>query len=871
MSKPTELPSPGDPQALYIVDLSGYIFRGYYGLPPLSNSRGEPTGAILGTVTMLMKFLRQQEPQNIVLALDSKKPSFRKEVYSDYKANRPAPPEDLESQIQRVMQIMDAFQFRRLIQPGAEADDIIATLVDQAVGGSTKVVIVSADKDLLQLVSNNVMMYDTMRDKVYGIAETQKKLGILPHQVGDYLALVGDTSDNIPGVPSVGPKTAASLLNEYGNISTLYARLDEVTRKALKQKLLAHRADVELSRELVELKRDLDLGVRPEEFAYAGPNVTELKRLFLELEFTRLLDDLSSAEPSTAKLPQVQAGSAADMLRRIHESAPDAVLTLDVWQQEETSYISLGDVEDEQLPLLAIPVTDDNLEDLRAGARALIESQKRTAVVTDLKAAAQRFALLEHASTQVFDLRLVSYLVAVERRDHSLAGLAREFLNMDIGSEVRPPHDAAALRFAVQRTAYLALRKQLEDYGLAKLYAELELPLRLVLAQIEAEGVLIDLSFLRDLSQKLTAQLEKLVQQCWELAGEEFNVGSPRQLEVVLFDKLKLPVVKRTRTARSTDHEVLEELAGQHSLPKVILEQRSLSKLLNTYVDALPHAVDEATGRVHTRLNQTVAATGRLSSSDPNLQNIPIRDAVGRSIRSAFIPRQDWWIFSADYSQVELRVMAHLSRDPILVDAFLNNVDVHQRTACALFDVEPDDVTSEMRGRAKTVNFAVIYGQSAFALAKNLKISRAEASHYINAFFAQYHVVRDYLDHVLLDAKESGVVYTMLGRRRALPDLQSKNRVLRAAAERVARNTPLQGTAADIIKLAMLKIHRRFRAETLASQMILSVHDELVFEVHPDEREKVETLVVGEMEGAAELRVPLLVETGWGKSWGEAH
>ncbi len=908
MSVVAKLPPPGDPRALYVVDISGYVFRAYHALPPLQSPQGEPTHAVLGVTTMLQKLIEDQRPALIAVAMDSKGRSFRHELFPEYKATRPLAPPDLGQQVARLREIIEAFAIPMLHIEGVEADDLIATIARQARAADLQVVIVSADKDMLQLVGEQVVMYDTGRQLVYGVEETQTKLGVPPDRVRDYLALVGDTSDNVPGVPSVGPKTAATLLTQFGTLDGIYAGLEQLGKKAVREKLEAHRDKAYLSRELVTLRSDLDIGFDLALLTRKEPDHARLQALYRELGFVRLIQELpdaANAAPAAPVVPLEPATPAALVTSEAELAALEQQLTaaeqvlLSV-VADETHTVRAGIVgfviAVDDTPPVYVPVGHTYLghpdqlplERVLAALKAALEGDAPKKLCVDAKR--DLILLAQHGIDLqgiAFDAKLASYLADAERHGHSLRELAAEFSLPDLSSasawlsasskegssqlEVERAAELTAEATRAMRTIHPRLIGKLTDLGCEPLLHDLELPLARVLSELERTGVLVDVRRLVRLSGELAQQLVALEKRCTELAGHEFNVGSPRQLEAILFDQLKLPVIKRTKTARSTDADVLEELAIHHELPAAILEHRTLAKLKSTYLDALPREIWPRTGRIHTDFRQTVAATGRLSSSEPNLQNIPIRSEVGRQIRDAFVAREGFRVMSADYSQIELRVLAHLSHDEELVSAFSTDTDVHVRTARAIFGVPEAEVTREMRAQSKTVNFAVIYGQTQFALARNLRIERQEAARYIKAFFEQYAGVRKYMVRVVDEARLSGVTRTLLGRVRKLPDLLSRNRVQREAAERVARNTPIQGSAADIIKLAMVAIAERMRSQKLESRMLLTVHDELVFEAPRDEEQTLEKLVVECMESAIALDVPLRVDRGWGDSWGAAH
>jgi DNA polymerase-1 len=894
------LPDKGDPKTIYVIDISSYVFRAYHALPPLSNSKGEPTHAVAGVSSMLLKLLREREPHTLIVAMDSKGPTFRKEMFEAYKANRPPAPPDLQQQMERVREIVEAWGMSPLEAPGFEADDIIATLVREAREKGLRVVIVSADKDLLQLVGDDVVMYDTMRGKVFGPAETHEKFGVGPEQVRDLLALMGDSSDNVPGVPSVGQKTAAKLLNEHASLEGIYENLESITRKALKQKLGDHRDEALLSRDLVSLRDDVPVDSAAVTRAYGGGNTAALRSLFSELELTRVLAQLEPAPVVEGHYDTISdmAGliRAASAIRDTGSFALYTVMDVDdpvraelvgvalSWVEGVAAYIPLGHryigapdhLSWEQAGPVLVPILQNSLiPKLTLSKRETVFWARREVTLRGVR----------------FDPSIASYLLDPARHAHKLEDVARQELDGELSDEasVRGKGKKAltwdevevepVAQYANERADYThrlseLLTPRMHEGEFERLFFDIELPLSNVLATMELNGIRVDTELLAELSAEAQKELERLHAKCTELAGHEFNVSSPRQLETILFDELGLQPekIKKTKTGvRSTDQGVLEELAAMHPLPQAILDYRSVSKLKSTYLDALPEEVNPATGRIHTRYNQLVAATGRLSSSDPNLQNIPIRTEMGRRVREAFVPAEGWSMLSADYSQIELRVLAHLSRDPALVDAFSRGDDVHVQTACALFGVTPDEVTKEMRGQAKTVNFAVIYGQTQFALARNLKIERSEAKRYIDAFFDQYAGVAEFLDQVVEDARANGFVTTLLGRRRTLPDIRSRNHNLRAGAERIARNTPIQGTAADIMKVAMVLIQKDMDKRQLQSRMVLTVHDELVFEAPPDEQPALEALVLEHMQQAVPLSVPLPVESGWGDNWGAAH
>lgn len=920
----TRLFASGTPGVLYLIDLSGYVFRAYHAIAPLTSPSGEPTQAVFGTVNMLERLVRQQRPELLAVAMDSRTKTFRKELYPEYKANRPPPPEDLPQQMRRCFEIIDAFGVPVFQEDGVEADDLIASAVRAAREHSIKVVIVSADKDLMQLVGPDVLLWDTFRDRVFGEEEVEARYGVSPAQMRDLLALMGDSSDNVPGVPSVGPKTARDLLQRYQTLEGVYEHLGELTRKKLKEALETNHESALLSQKLVTLKEDCELDFTPEKLAYRGRATDTLRALYTELGFTRHLTGLdrealeakdgqgpprgpteggsttaSSAEPTVQQATvettyclvtdkdALAAWSAAakaagsfsldvvtkkpDMTRGALVGIALATATgkaayIPLGHQLLTNQLKLADVQEAFLALFASSDAEKSCHDL-----------KRTSVV--LQRAGFDF------SGGTFDSLLAGYLLDPDT-PHTLEALAQKHLGIvpadptsvarGSGRKARtfdniPPEELA--EFACERADLsLRLRAPLEaalaEQTLSELMNTVELPLSRVLANMELDGVLVDPAVLRTLGVTVDAELTELEKAAQDIAGEEFNVHSPRQLEKLLFDQLGLKPLKRTKTARSTDAATLEALQDEHELPKLILDIRQLAKLKSTYIDALPELIDEKTGRIHTQWRQAVAATGRLSSTDPNLQNIPIRSELGRTIRSAFVAPPGQQVISADYSQIELRVLAHLSQDPVLLEAFRTGEDIHTRTAVEIFEVPAEELTAEHRRRAKAVNFGVIYGQGDSGLAKSLGIHRAEASSFIAAYFRRYQGVREFMERTLTEARAGGGVRTLLGRHRLIPDLTSGNRARRLAAERIAMNAPIQGSAADILKLAMLALREPVVA---GARMVLTVHDELVFEVPEGSVTDAVPRIRTAMEGAFELAVPLVVDVGHGANWKAAH
>jgi DNA polymerase-1 len=932
----TALFEAGALDVLYIVDLSGYVFRAYHAIAPLNSpATGEPTQAVYGTVSMLEKLVRTRRPAMLAVAMDSKTPTFRKDIYAEYKAHRPPQPPDLGQQMTRCREVVDAFAIPVFQQDGFEADDLIASAVAQARTRAWRVVIVSADKDLMQLVGDDVVMWDTMRDKVFGPPEVVERFGVPIPLVRDWLALTGDSSDNIPGVPSVGPKTATELLNLHGSLDGIYVNIDRIERKALREKLREHQDAARLSQHLVSLRADVPCAFEAEALRYGGRDVERLKVLYRELGFTRQFAALESepepALPAAAVKARAPGGEQTGFAfaAEAPKAGANASSSSEPVARVEEPIRTIFDAEELERARAAIAggnfaiVVETSTPDLfrgtvvgiglsaESGTWYLPLGHRYVGAPAELGVAAVRAALgpvfgnaavpkLCHDGKQVqvaleragipldglaFDTMLASYLddpealhdlVEVSIRELGVAvsdprALVPKVKGRESGFDEVPVDDAVKVvgaRASAVRRLSARLAEKLHEERLSDVLSTIELPLSGLLAQMERTGVLVDSEQLRILGQRVEKQLVALELEAHGAAGRAFNVNSPRQLEGLLFDELKLKHMRRTKTSRSTDADTLEALAEQHALPKVVLEIRQLSKLKGTYIDTLPTLLHPETKRIHTRWEQAVAATGRISSSDPNLQNIPIRSELGREIRAAFVAPPGHLLVSADYSQIELRVLAHLSKDPVLVDAFQSGQDVHTRTAIEVFGVKPDEVTSEMRRRAKAVNFGVIYGQGDSGLAKSLGIPRAEAASFIAAYFRRYEGVRRFMSEVLETARAAGSIRTLFGRRRMVPDIRNENRARRLAAERIAMNTPIQGTAADLLKLSMLAFRE---PPTPGARMVLTVHDELVFEVPEAEVDLASERIRAAMESVHTLEVPLVVDVGRGKNWSEAH
>jgi len=895
-SATTRLPPPGS-RALYIIDLSNHVHRAYHGIAPLSTTKGEPTHAVMGTVMMLQRVVGERRPEMVAIAMDSKEKSWRKELDPRYKANRPPAPPDLIPQLERCEQIARAYNIPIYRIEGLEADDLMASLVARADKEGVPVVIVSTDKDLMQLVHDGderVLLWDTMHNKVYGPAEVQEKLGVRPSQVVDYLALVGDSSDNVPGVRSVGPKTATELLAQFGTLEGIYAHLPEVKRDKLREKLAEHEVDARLSRRLVDLERNAPIDWDDAHLRWGGANVSELRALFTELELGRMLDrlppppvvarsytllsDLAALDAAIARAKEkkqvaVEAyGSGPDPMRAdvigvALSTAPGEGLYAPIGHR----YLGVP----KQLPW----------PEVRARLAALLGDPSVRKIGTDLKTT--EVLLARHGvdlGEPTWDVSIASYILDPEL-DADIGEIARRELNYGIPAlpqklgeleslEVEKVTDVAGARVEACSSGASRLMPKVTVEKLGPLMDDVERPLARVLAKMEMAGVLVDVAVLEGLGKKADVELRALEEKGREIVGRDFSIRSRDQLEAILFDEIGLPSKKRTaKGGRSTDAEVLEEL--DHPLAHVVLEHRELDKLKGTYLDALPRCVNPATGRIHTRFEQTRAATGRLSSRDPNLQNIPVRTELGREVRKAFVAPPGHKLVCADYSQIELRVLAHLSRDPVLLETYAKDEDVHVRTASLIFDVPIEAVTADQRRAAKTINFGVIYGMGEAALARQIDVKRDVAARFIEAYFRRYEGVARFMHDTVEAARRGEAVRTVLGRRRFLPNLKNANRALRAEAERIAKNTPIQGTAADILKIAMVRLGAMGAPEACGAvvpgaRMVLTVHDELVFEVPDAKVEEAKARVREVMAGAMKLDVALVVDVGAGVNWAEA-
>ena len=917
---------------LILVDGSSYLYRAFHALPPLTNSKGLPTGAVKGVINMMRRLQKDYPESTLVVVFDAKGKTFRDDMYSEYKANRPPMPDDLRLQIEPIHNIIEAMGLPMLVIDGVEADDVIGTLAIQATAISQPVVVSTGDKDIAQLVNEYITLVNTMTNAVLDHDGVVEKFGVPPELIIDFLALLGDKSDNIPGVPGVGEKTALGLLQGIGGLDEIYQRLDEVAgldfrgAKNMAPKLEEHKELAYLSYLLATIKTDVEMPLNISQLHNQAPNQERLAELFDQLEFkswvTELSAEDSAARPSSA-VGQIDTPAVEIAVKPVQANIVkdyQIVLTeahLKDWIEKiKAAELIAVDTETTSLDYMIadlvgisvavepgeaayIPFGHDYLgvpeqlsrELVLAAVKPLLEDPSIKKVGQNLKYDMSIFAQHGIALQGIeFDTMLESYVLDSVATRHDMDSLAEKYLGEQtikfadvagkgagqltfnqIALEIAGPYAAEDADITLR--LHQVLWPQVSAHtSLGKVFTDIELPLVPVLSRIERTGALVDDTLLFQQSQELALRLAELEREAWDLAGQEFNLASPKQLGDILFTKLEIPILKKTaKGAPSTKEEVLQELALDYPLPKVLIEHRGLAKLKSTYTDKLPVMINRTTKRIHTSYNQSGTATGRLSSSDPNLQNIPVRNAEGRRVRQAFIPAEGSKMVAADYSQIELRIMAHLSEDPSLLAAFAAGQDIHRATAAEVFSTHPEQVTIDQRRSAKAINFGLIYGMSAFGLAKQLNIGRKQAAEYIDTYFDRYPGVLNYMNSVRSSAAEAGYVETYFGRRLYLPEINSRNGMRRQAAERTAINAPMQGTAADIIKLAMISVDDWLQNSDLRSVMIMQVHDELVLEVPEDELQVVSEGLMQRMESAATLKVPLLVDVGVGNNWDEAH
>ncbi|WKT60669.1 DNA polymerase I [Microbulbifer thermotolerans] len=898
---------------LILVDGSSYLYRAFHALPPLTTSSGKPTGAVRGVIAMLRRHLKEHPDSTVAVVFDAKGKTFRDELYADYKSHRPPMPDELREQIQPIHDIIDAMGLPRLVVEGVEADDVIGTLALEAQRQGQAVIISTGDKDMAQLVRPGITLVNTMSNTELDVEGVREKYGVGPELIIDFLALMGDKSDNIPGVPGVGQKTALALLQNLGSLKDIYADLDAIAplgfrgAKTLGKKMAEHREAAELSYKLATIKTDVDLQLHPQDLHNTEPDTDRLIALFETLEFRGWLEELSgeSAQEAMAEAVEREYAIVTEMaefdawLQKLKEAeifAFDTETTSLNYMQAKLVGLSFAV---EPYKAAYVPLAHDYMgapaqlpfDEVLAKLKPLLEDEYHKKVGQNLKYDSHILANYGIELRGIArDTMLESYVLDSTGSRHDMDSLALKYLGeQTVHYEDIAGKGAKQLTFnqievdkagpyaAEDADITLRLHQELSprlarEPSLEKVLDEIEMPLLPVLARMERNGTYIDAKMLAAQSAELEQKMREVEQRAFEEAGEEFNLGSTKQLGAILFDKLQIPVIKKTpKGAPSTAEPVLQELAHSHALPALIMEYRGLAKLKNTYTDKLPQMIDPATGRVHTSYHQAVTATGRLSSSDPNLQNIPIRTEEGRRIRQAFVAPAGSKIIAADYSQIELRIMAHLSGDKGLVEAFAAGQDIHRATAAEVFEVAPEAVTDEQRRRAKAINFGLIYGMSAFGLAKQLDIPRADAQQYVDLYFERYPGVHAYMENTRKQASEQGYVETLFGRRLYLPEINSRNGAQRQAAERTAINAPMQGTAADIIKRAMIAVDTWLAEQGLETKLIMQVHDELVLEVPEREVEQVSTGITELMQSAAELHVPLIADLGVGDNWDQAH
>lgn len=872
-------------EKVLLLDGNSLAYRAFFALPPLTNDHGVHTNATYGFTMMLSKIIEEEKPTKMLVAFDAGKTTFRHESYGEYKGGRQKTPPELSEQFPYIRKLIDAYNVKRYELPNYEADDIIGTLARQAEKDGHEVVIVSGDKDLTQLATEHITVFVTRKGitdiEKYTPAHIEEKYGLTPLQIIDMKGLMGDASDNIPGVPGVGEKTAIKLLKEHGSVEGVYENIDSMKASKMKEKLVANEDSARMSKELAKIFVEAPIEVTLADLDFSGANDESLLDIYRELGFKSLIEktdfNVEAAEKEEIHV-DIVTDVTADMLE--DEMAVHVEIANERYHEAEAFGISfVSDLKTLYVPMNAVLTS--------SVVKAWLEDETKSKRVSDLKAAKSLLARVDIELRGVtFDLLLAAYIANPAISGDDVAILAKEFGYTEVETNevvygkgakwVKPEDEVLAKHVARKAKAVWALAPKLEERLKENeqydLYHELELPLARILADMEIRGIKVDTATLEAMGENLTAQLAVIEETIYELAGEKFNINSPKQLGVILFEKLELPVIKKTKTGYSTAADVLEKLQSKHDIVKHILHYRQLAKLNSTYIEGLIKEVHCEDSKVHTQFQQALTSTGRLSSTNPNLQNIPIRLEEGRKIRQAFVPSEpDWVLFAADYSQIELRVMAHMSEDPAMVEAFREGMDIHTRTAMDVFNIEnPSDVTSLMRRTAKAVNFGIIYGISDYGLSQNLDITRKDAATFIDNYLASFPGVKSYMESIVEEAKKNGFVTTILNRRRYLPEINSSNFNLRSFAERTAMNTPIQGSAADIIKKAMIDMDARLKAEGLQARLLLQVHDELIFECPKDEIEILERIVPDVMEHAFKLTVPLKVDFSYGPTWYDA-
>lgn len=872
---------------LIIIDVSNYIFRAFFAIRPLHAPDGTPVNAVYGVLSMIHNMILKHKPTHILIAKDTKEGSFRKEIYPEYKANRSAPPDELVPQFALVDELIQALGIPEIKMANYEADDVIGSVATQWKKNFDEILIASGDKDLMQFVDGPVKMLDTMKEITYERENVKDKMGVYPEQIVDYLSLIGDSSDNIPGVPGIGPKGAQGLLEEFGTLEKILENIPAIKNKRCQTALMEHTDKAIISKELAKIVVDLKLAFNFDQSSYQLRVTPELEAFFEKVGFRSWLAKLADFKVA----PAVAAAAIAVIPKK-----EKAKLKTEIWTLADLKQNIAG-----ESSVAITHVCDDELNQQQCWTGVGVATATSSGFLTlsaeeslgfveilqeshSLIICYQSKPLLQQAFTagiiptfKYFDLAQAHFIINPEYR-HDLSTISEEFLGHKIEEkkgqadlfgideeEISSRGEKARAIFDL----YPILRAKMKEMDIERAYDDLDIPLIKVLATMELEGVHLDVPFYKELEIEFSKQIEEIEAEVIKVSGDKVNLRSPKQVGELLFEKLQLPVIRKTKTGYSTDAEVLTELVSLNlsPIPEFLLRYREVEKLLSTYVKTLPAIINPKTGKIHTHFQPSNAATGRLSSDNPNLQNIPVRTENGRKLRKGFIPSKGRTLLSADYSQVELRLLAHFSQDKSMLEAFHNNLDIHRQTASEVFEVPLDQVTKDQRNGAKAINFGLMYGQTSFGLSQALRISQGEAKKYITSYFKKFSSVKSYLDSLKELAEETGYAETMFGRRRALPDIKSSNRQIKAMAERVAINSPIQGTAADIIKLAMINIQDLIYQRKLASRMILQVHDELIFDVVPEELELMQVLVVEQMEGAVKLSVPLRVDVGIGNNW----
>ena len=836
-------------QRLYLIDATAFCYRAFYALPALATSFGQQTGAVYGFINILNKILKSQKPDYLAVCFDVSRETFRQKKFTDYKIHRPPMPDMLSSQIPLIKQVISAYRIVLLEKEGFEADDIIATLAKKALSNGLATTIVSSDKDILQLVDDDISVLSPHKEEnlIYDRVMVKKRFGVEPKKINDIIALMGDSADNIPGVAGIGEKTATKLIANFGSVEQLLNNIEQIQQPKIKEAIQNSIEQIKLSKELATLDENVDIEFDLEGLKIGQPDSKELFAIFKRLEFKKLLKDLPNEEAKSeaSKIEEIKDAQLKGLVNKEDELYLCGCLNSNLAFFTDNKFFKVGH-------------TGPNLKEI-------MQDKSIKKIGHDLKKA--KVALVKETIALeglFFDTMIAAYLLNPSKTQYSLADVAWDYLGESVNSDTL--NEETCLKLVLRLKP--KLETELREKSLYELFNNLEMPLVEVLAEMESNGIKLDLKVIKELSQDIKKRLIKLIEDIYEISGSQFNINSPKQLRDILFDRLKLPVVKKTKTGPSTDEEVLRALADKHKLPAMLLEYRQLTKLKNTYIDVLPGLIDKDSGRIHASFNQTGTETGRLSSSNPNLQNIPVKTDIGKNIRRAIIASdKDSCLLSCDYSQIELRILAHISQDKSLTEAFKQDKDVHRLSASLIFGIDENSVTQDMRDTAKRVNFGIIYGLTSYGLSRDLKIRVDEAQNFIDAYFLRYPGVKDYIDGQIKKAQENGFVTTLLGRRRYIPDINNKSQGIRQFAQRQAVNTPIQGSASDLIKLAMVAIHKETKQKYCETKMIMQIHDELVFDIRLDELKEVAALAKDRMEHALKLDVPIKVDMKMGRNW----